>query len=626
VFFFLSSNLLPAMKQLSYLSAFLLLLCASPQLRAQCFELVWSDEFATNGPPDPATWGYDLGTGQGGWGNQEIQTYTSNAQNMRVADGKLVIEAHKVNNVWTSARIKSQGKKSFTYGKVQFRAKLPQGAGTWPALWLLGDDITSEGWPACGEIDVMEHVGKDPGRVHGSLHTPSSSGATVNTGTTNIADFASNFHDYEVLWTADAIAFKVDGNTYYTYQPALQNPNNWPFNNGFFLIMNIAMGGVFGSADQYETGGLQNGVEPGLTTARMEVDYVRVFQEIQSVAVGGAQNVTPFATGLTYTLSNLREGTFNWTVPAGAVITAGQGTPTITVNWGSSSGEVAVTAVGSCNTYTASLAVNTVAVPQAGSYILDDFEDSNHDRWIANAGTGNSFTFTENDGALSIAYAITAPGAIPTAVLQLEQLVDLSTHSKMRVRAKTFNTSGTVSMRIDLFDQQGTATNASPVFKLEPLQDDGQYAIYEHDFSGDWQSSAPNIGALTDSSRIAGLNLYINYGLFGAAGSDELWLDYIEMVDPQVVNGLSEVLAAAGLEVYPNPAQHSLTLRTTTVPEQWPTVACQLYNQQGVTLSSQSWTNPSVPLAFDVQNFPAGIYFLSLKAGSTVVTKKVILK
>ncbi|PSR09317.1 MAG: hypothetical protein DA408_17360 [Bacteroidetes bacterium] len=614
------------MKQLSYLSAFFLLLCAAPQLRAQCFELVWSDEFSINGPPNPATWGYDLGTGQGGWGNQEIQTYTSNAQNVRVAGGMLVIEAHKVNNVWTSARIQSQGKKSFTYGKVQFRAKLPAGVGTWPALWLLGDDVTSEGWPACGEIDVMEHVGKDPGRVHGSLHTPSSSGATVNTGTINIADFATNFHDYEVRWTADAIAFQVDGNTYYTYQPALQNPANWPYNNGFFMIMNIAMGGIFGSADQYETGGLQNGVDPGLTTARMEVDYVRVYQEVASVAISGTENVTPFATGLAYTVSNLAEGTFNWTVPAGAVITAGQGTPTITVNWGDSSGEVAVAAVGACNTYTASLGVNTVTVPQTGSYILDDFEDSNHDRWTANPGAGNSFTFTESDGALSIAYAITAPGAIPTAVLQLEQLVDLSTYSKMRVRAKTFNTSGTVSMRIDLFDQQGTATNASPVFKLEPLQDDGQYTIYEHDFSGDWLSSSPNIGALTDSSRIAGLNLYINYGLFGAAGSDELWLDYIEMVDPQVVNGLSEVLAAAGLEVYPNPAQHSLTLRTTTIPAQWPNVTCQLYNQQGVTLSAQPWTNPSVPLAFDVRHFPAGVYFLSLQAGRTVVTKKVILQ
>lgn len=598
-----------------------LFICSSSFLRAQCFELVWADEFDVNGPPNPEYWGYDLGTGQNGWGNNEIQAYTSNSQNVRVADGKLIIDALKQNNVWTSARVKSQGKKSFEYGKIQFRAKLPAGSGTWPALWMLGNDITSVGWPACGEIDVMEHVGREPGRVHGSLHSPSSFGATVNTGTTIVSDFAGAFHDYEAIWTEESITFLVDGNAYYTYAPSFQNQNTWPFDGEFFIIMNIAMGGTFGGDNQYPTG-----VDPNLSSARMEVDHVRIYQEVQGVALTGAQNVAPYATGLTYTLAGLQEGTFNWTVPPGATITSGQNTPTITVTWGETPGEVSVEAVGLCNTYTASLFVDNIIVPQGPSYILDDFEDGNHNRWLPDPGDGNSFTFTESEGALKIAYNVTSPAQNPRAVLQLDRPVDLSTYSKMRVRARTFNTSGTVNMRIDLFDQEGTATNASPVFKLEPLVDDGEYAIYEYDFSGDWQSSFPNAGAFVDSTRITGLNLYINYGLFGSAGSDELWLDYIEMVDPEGVNGLSEVLQGAGFEVYPNPAQNTLTLRMDMPYGQLPALECHLYNLKGEALAFRHWAHPADTLQLDVSGFAAGVYVLVLRAGREVMAKKMIIE
>ena len=610
------------MLRFSILALFWLFFLPSVWLHAQCFELVWADEFDVNGPPNPEYWGYDLGAGQNGWGNQEIQVYTNSAQNVRVADGKLIIDALKLNNAWTSARVKSQGKLSFEYGKVQFRAKLPAGAGTWPALWMLGDNLTSVGWPACGEIDVMEHVGRDPGKIHGSLHSPSSSGATVNTGTTIVPDFDDAFHDYEAIWTEESITFLVDGDAYYTYQPAFQNPNNWPFDGKFFLIMNIAMGGTFGGDNQYP-----NGVDPSLNSARMEVEHVRIYQEISGVSIEGEQNVEPFATGLTYTLSGLQEGTFNWTVPPGATITSGQNTPTITVTWGETPGAVSVAAVGLCNTYTASLFVENTAIPQGASYILDDFEDDNHERWAAEPGEGNSFIFTESGGALNIAYDVTAPGENPTAVLNLEQAVNLSTYSKMRVRARTFNTSGTVNMRIDLFDRNGTATNASPVFKLEPLVDNGEYTIYEYEFDGDWQSSFPNAGALVDATRIAGLNLYINYGIFGSVGSDEIWLDYIEMVDPKRVNGLPEVLSAAGFVLSPNPAQHTLTLSMDKVSGQLPEMQCHLYNLQGVRLLSRHWRHPEAEaMQLDIEGFPSGLYVLALYSGGEVATRKLIIE
>ena len=188
-------------------------------------------------------------------------------------------------STWTSARIKTQKKFSFTYGKVVFSARLPVGIGTWPALWMLGESITTSGWPACGEIDVMENAGKNPGAIRSSLHTSSSYGNTVNTKAIMVSNTTTQFHEYQAVWTPEKIQFSVDGDLYYTYNPASKTNLNWPFNKPFFLIMNIAMGGNYGSDVRYETGGLKNGVDPALTLARMEVDWVRVYKLIYPASV-----------------------------------------------------------------------------------------------------------------------------------------------------------------------------------------------------------------------------------------------------------------------------------------------------------------------------------------------------
>jgi len=252
---------------------------------AQQDTLLWSDEFNGTGPPDPANWSYDLGTNNG-WGNQEIQIYTNSTQNSYQENGSLFIKALKSYTTWTSARIITRNKVSFTYGRVVFRAKLPAGSGTWPALWLLGQNLSTAGWPACGEIDVMEHAGKNPGIVHSALHSSSSSGNTVNTKTTTVANFNTEFHLYEARWTPEKIEFSVDSNLFYTYNPAVKNESTWPFHRPFFLIMNIAMGGTFGSDPQYETNGLKNGIDPSLYYAIMEIDYVRVYKFSYPASIG----------------------------------------------------------------------------------------------------------------------------------------------------------------------------------------------------------------------------------------------------------------------------------------------------------------------------------------------------
>lgn len=249
-----------------------------PSDTLQVGDLIWSDEFNTAGSPNSNNWTYDIGHGNGGWGNNEVQYYTDESKNVRIENGMLIIDALKENNEWTSARIKTQGLKTFKFVTVKVRAKLPTGSGTWPAIWMLGSNITEIGWPASGEIDIMEHVGKDPGMIHSALHTPSSYGNTQNKGQMEVTDFSEEFHVYEVVWTPESMNFKIDGESFYIYNPSTKDADTWPFNDDFFIILNVAMGGNWGSDAEYETSGLKNGIDPNIDHARMVVDYVRVYK------------------------------------------------------------------------------------------------------------------------------------------------------------------------------------------------------------------------------------------------------------------------------------------------------------------------------------------------------------
>ncbi len=226
--------------------------------------LVWSDEFNTNGAPDPSKWGYDLGGG--GWGNNELQYYTNRPENVIVNDGKLKITARKENYqnyTYTSARILSKGKYEFKYGKVEVSAKLPAGVGTWPAIWALGANINTAGWPACGEIDIMEHVGKSINKIYGTLHYPGRSGGNADGNTRMIENATTQFHKYTLDWSATSIRMYVDDQLVHSVNNSLA----LPFNHDFFFIMNVAMGGNFGGP-----------MDPAVESATMEVDYIRVYR------------------------------------------------------------------------------------------------------------------------------------------------------------------------------------------------------------------------------------------------------------------------------------------------------------------------------------------------------------
>jgi hypothetical protein len=225
--------------------------------------LVWSDEFSTDGAPDPTKWKYDLGAS--GWGNGEKQNYTNLAKNAKVEGGNLVITAIKEASggaEYSSARILTKGLFDFKYGKIEMRAKMPTGAGTWPAFWSLG--AGAESWPANGEIDFMEFIGVKPSQTQSALHYPGHSGGDAPYKTTPITNAGTEFHVYKTIWSPKTIRFYLDGALYFTFD---NSDTTLPFHKNFFLILNVAMGGSLGGT-----------IDPAFTQSSMEVDYVKVYQ------------------------------------------------------------------------------------------------------------------------------------------------------------------------------------------------------------------------------------------------------------------------------------------------------------------------------------------------------------
>jgi beta-glucanase (GH16 family) len=249
--------------------------CSSPKKTAgiaSAYQLVWSDEFNYTGLPDPAKWSYDIGGN--GWGNDEAEFYTNKKlENARVENGRLIIEARKENvedKAYTSARLVTKNKGDWQYGKLEVRAKIPRGRGSWPAIWMLGSK-DNYNWPDDGEIDIMEHVGFDRGKIHASIHCKKyyHSIGTQKTAITTVADCSTNFHVYSLTWNAEMVQVAVDGKNYFSFANEHSGYDAWPFDNKMHLLLNIAVGGGWGG---------QHGIDDTIFPIKMEVDYVRMYQ------------------------------------------------------------------------------------------------------------------------------------------------------------------------------------------------------------------------------------------------------------------------------------------------------------------------------------------------------------
>ncbi len=234
-------------------------------------KLIWSDEFNGKGLPDSSKWNYDVGGD--GYGNNEAQFYTKDRlENARMENGNLIIEARKEKwgkNEYTSARLLTKGKFSFQYGTVEVRAKLPKGRGTWPAIWMMSENMKK--WPDDGELDIMEHVGFNPGYIHASVHTKKYNHiqGTQKTYTLIVKDVSEKFHVYKADWTPEKIEVYIDDKKFFTYKNVEKTKDAWPFDQPYFIILNLAVGGFWGGKE---------GIDDNIFPQKYYIDYVRVYQ------------------------------------------------------------------------------------------------------------------------------------------------------------------------------------------------------------------------------------------------------------------------------------------------------------------------------------------------------------
>ncbi len=256
------------MKKIALITAMACGIIFSASAQEKQKQLIWEESFAGN-TLNMENWSYELGDGCPnicGWGNNERQIYHKDY--LEVKDGMLVITADKVGDTYYSGKINTKDKFEFKYGTAEIRAKVPGGHGLWPAIWMLGDNISEIGWAASGEIDIMEFVGRKPDTIYTSLHTPASHGETINSKQTRVENVTEDFHTYKIDWSENSIVFYIDNEMVYTFSPKKKNDETYPYRHKFYFLLNMAIGGNFGGPE----------VDDSIFPQRFYVDYIRVYQ------------------------------------------------------------------------------------------------------------------------------------------------------------------------------------------------------------------------------------------------------------------------------------------------------------------------------------------------------------
>lgn len=582
--------------------------------QSQNLELVWGDEFDYTGLPNSTKWSYDVGGG--GWGNSELQYYTENrTENARVENGNLIIEARKESfggMNYTSARLVTRNKGDWKYAKIEVRAKVAGGRGSWPAIWMLPTNWEYGSWPASGEIDIMEYVGYDPTKIHGTVHTKAfnhSIGTQVGLSYA-LSDAATAFHVYSMNWTETKIELFVDNVKYFTFN-SNADWEKWPFDKTFHLLLNVAVGGNWGGAQ---------GVDDAIFPTRMEVDYVRVYKEASPVEIVGNEFVSPNQTGLTYAVGNIVGGSYEWTVPADAQITTGQGTNSITVNWGAGDGEVKLLFSKDNVPTNYSKQVKVVQVPEGNGMVLADFEDKSIQNITASSNTANTFIFSAADRSLKVKYNVQNAAAPPYFELEFERPIDMSNHPEFAFDMKTKNLSNSVIVRADLVDVNGRKTDYTPVYNIYSVNKDGNFHTYSRDFNTHWITNEPYSGVV-DKSRIKKVIFYVNYGFYGINNrQDSVWFDNVQVRKSTV--GIENLDFDQTLfKVFPNPVQDFIQIEIAENIENQ-LIEVSLLSIEGKQILLKQFNEKMIEI--NTESLNSGIYFLKLKYKEKLYVKKIV--
>jgi beta-glucanase (GH16 family) len=535
-------------------------------------DLVWSDEFSTNGAVNSSNWFHQTQLPAGGsWFNNEVQHYTNQLTNSFVNGGFLNIVAKKepytdqgITKQYTSARLNS--KFAFKYGRVDVRAKLPIDSGTWPAIWMLGKNVNEDGayfdatygtvdWPACGEIDIMEH-GITPSQpinyIQSALHTPSSFGNTTNIGGAIASNLATDFHVYSMNWSPNQISFLLDGVVFYTYNPAVKDASNWPFNSEQYILLNIAMGGVAGN------------INSNYTQSSMVVDYVRVYQNT-TVDTQAPTNFTASVGSVTgSTVELLLNGNDN------------SGNVTYTVTYGSQT----------VTTYSPTGVQKSLIIPNLTPNTYYVFSVS------ASDATGNN--------AINNSIIL---NATTTAVLQCSGTDTQAQQGSFSLGYNyTFETIGTdVKITFELLDTNRVGVVAY-LWKQSPFS----------------EVQMTNVSGLTFTKTITGQTLgsTINYGVkFAYAGGLSVTKYVSYVVGSNCTFGTNSTAELVQF-YFPNPTSDYVTITSNQSIEK-----VEIHDLLGNMVLNTSINTSKV----DVTNLSKGIYLLTAYSESEKSTKKIVI-
>lgn len=556
----------------SFIVLFLLIQNSFAQVDVVYSDLVWSDEFGTNGAVNATNWHHQTQLPAGGsWFNGEAQHYTNLQTNSFVNDGFLKIVAKKENytnqgvtKAYTSARLNS--KFAFKYGRVDVRAKIPTNQGTWPAIWLLGKNVNEDGgffdsefgtanWPACGEIDMMEHgitQSQPTNYIQSAIHTPSSSGNTYNVGGIVTTDLVNNYHIYSMNWSPFQITFLIDGVAYYTYNPAVKNASTWPFDAEQYLLLNIAMGGVAGT------------IPSNFTEAIMDIDYVRVYQN----TTPDSEIPTNFIASVGEITSTSVELLLNATDDSGTVI--------YNINYG-----------------TTNLSFTSLSGVQKSAVVPNLIPSTNY-----------TFTITATDlsGNESINQVILTATTLPylgcsgtDAESQQGSFITGYTYS--------FETIGTdVKITFEMLDTAPTGVIA--------------YLWKQNPFS---EAQMTNIGGKKFTKTITNQSIgsTINYAVKFAFAGGLAVTKYF----PYIVGNNCALATQTPLKenafTFKNPAKNILELQSEARIDK-----IEIYNITGILVKSETQISDRI----DISNLPSGIYILTVYAENNKSVKKLIVE
>ena len=596
----------------------------SYKVQAQCTTLVWSDEF--NGTTlNTSNWNYNVGNPGV---NNELENYTNRSQNVSVSGGNLNITALQESyggSSYTSGKLNSQTKKSFKYGRFEASIKLPSTQGLWPAFWMMPETSVYGGWPQSGEIDIMEEQGSNPYKNFGTIHYGSSASPLSRGGTyIDTSDLSAGFHTYAVEWKPDTINWYLDNHNYYTVTASSISPRSWPFDQNFYIILNLAVGGWFGG-------------NPDGTTVfpqTMEVDYVRVYSNSYTIFINGKDEALENET-YTYSVSDSLATSYLWTVPSGSSIVSGQGTSSIQVTWGSTSGLVAV-AMTTASCGTKNLSKNIPVIANGCNLVFDDFES-------------NRLIVYNNTSSTGTAYNPVAGNPSPTSTVNSSSTVafytrnatvkyDLLYYSTDIINNSVDYENGNRTLYMDVYTSAPIGTKINWQLENQKLTaqtyPSGRRAVFlgTTTVQNQWEkikftfSSTPDLS--TPSTSIDQFTFLFDPGNYTKYS---FYFDNLMRTDNAACTATgtqTEAISQQNIAVSPNPAHDQIAISMSTLSGD-ATIQISLIDMLGREYVNQhiAVKGTSLETSINVSSLSPGMYMLLVQQGeSNYTSKKIIIQ